>query len=156
MQLKDKVVIVTGASKGLGVSMARRCAMEGAKVVLAARSMSQLEALAGEIRKAGFAAKAVACDMSKISDIENLVKESVSAFGRVDGLINNAGVNFVKPFVETTEAEWDHIMNVDLKGTFFLTQFVARQMLKQNAVGRLHRPDRERPHAGFDGRRGAL
>jgi NAD(P)-dependent dehydrogenase (short-subunit alcohol dehydrogenase family) len=135
MQLKNKVVIVTGASKGLGVSMARVCAAEGAKVVLAARTKRKLDALAAELKKARRTAKVVVCDMAKMADLQDLVKKTVAAFGRIDGLINNAGVNFVKPFVETTEEEWDHIMDVDLKGTFFLTQLCARQMLKQKPKG---------------------
>lgn len=135
MVLKDKVVIVTGASKGLGVSMATVCAAEGARVVLAARTQSKLDALVEDIRRSGGTALAVVCDVSRMSDLRQLVKAAVSAFGRIDGLINNAGANFVKSFIETTEEEYDRIMNVDLKGTFFLTQLCARQMLIQKPKG---------------------
>ena len=135
MQLKDKVVIVTGASKGLGVSMAKVCAAEGAKVVIAARSTDLLGVVAEDITKAGGTALPVRCDMADLDDIEKLVGETISAFGRIDGLINNAGANFVKPFLETTETEWNHIIDVDLKGSFFLTQGCARKMVEQTPKG---------------------
>jgi 3-oxoacyl-[acyl-carrier protein] reductase len=135
MQLVGKVVIVTGASKGLGVAMAKTCAREGAKVVLAARSLSRLESVAEEIQKAGGDAMPVRCDMADLDDLNRLVGETTATYGRIDGLINNAGVNFVKSFIETNEEEWDHIIDVDLKGSFFLTQACAKQMLVQEPTG---------------------
>jgi len=135
MLLKNKVVIVTGASKGLGVAMARRCAKEGAAVVLAARSAGLLCELKTQIEKAGGRALAVACDVRKMADLERTVAETVAAFGRIDGLINNAGINFVRPFLDTTEADWDQVMDTDLKGSFFLAQLCARQMVAQTPRG---------------------
>jgi len=135
MLLKDKVVIVTGASKGLGVAMARACAVQGARVVVAARSTGLLEQLTADIAKAGGKALAVRCDVAKMGDLRALVDATLKAFGRIDGLINNAGVNFVKPFLDTTEEEWNHVMEVDLKGSFFLAQLCARQMVAQRPQG---------------------
>ena len=135
MLLKDKVVIVTGASKGLGVAIAKACAAEGARVALAARSVDRLEHVRDAIEAAGGRALTVACDVSKLSDLQNLVDKTLEAFGRIDGLVNNAGVNFVQPFLQTGEREWDHIMDVDLKGSFFLTQYCARQMVQQEPKG---------------------
>jgi len=135
MLLDHKVVIVTGASKGLGVAIANTCAAEGARVVLAARSVDRLEHVRDTIEATGGTALTVGCDVSKLTDLQDLVNKTVAAFGRIDGLVNNAGVNFVKPFVETDEKEWDHIMDVDLKGSFFLSQYCARQMLKQDPKG---------------------
>jgi NAD(P)-dependent dehydrogenase (short-subunit alcohol dehydrogenase family) len=132
MQLKDKVVIITGASKGLGVSMAEICAAEGAKVVLAARSMDQLRAVENRIRSKGGIAHSVHCDMSHMPDLQGLVDETVKKFGAIHGLINNAGVNYVKAFLDTEE---DRVIDTDLKGSFFLTQLCARQMVKQTPKG---------------------
>jgi glucose 1-dehydrogenase len=133
--LKNKVVIVTGASKGLGEAIAKGCAGEGARVVLAARSDGLLQKVKADIERAGGTARVIACDVAKLSDLRRTVAETVSTFGRIDGLINNAGVNFAKPFLETAEEDWDHIMNVDLKGSFFLTQLCARQMVGQTPKG---------------------
>lgn len=135
MKLKNRVIIITGASKGLGVSMAAACAEEGAKVVCAARDAAALDRVVSDIRALGGTAQAVVCDVSKLEDLEHLVTETVATFGAIHGLINNAGVNFVKPFVEVSEAEWDQVMDVDLKGSFFLTQLCARQMLRQSPAG---------------------
>jgi glucose 1-dehydrogenase len=135
MLLKDKVIIVTGASKGLGVGIAKGCAAQGARVVLAARSVDRLEAVRDEIGGDGGTAVAMECDVSRLSDLRRVVAETVETYGRIDGLVNNAGVNFVKPFLETTESEWDHIMNVDLKGSFFLSQYCAGQMMEQTPRG---------------------
>lgn len=135
MELKDKVVIVTGASKGLGVAIAERCAIEGAAVSLAARSERNLVELAKRIAVAGGRAIAVPCDISNPGGRERLVEETVAAFGAIHGLVNNAGVNFVKPFLAVTESEWDHVIGVDLKGAFFLTQLCARRMIAQRSGG---------------------
>lgn len=135
MKLKDKVIIVTGASKGLGAAMAARCAKEGAHVVCASLPGAELARVADEIREKNGEAIAVECDVARMDDLRKLVAEAVKAFGRIDGLINNAGVNFVKPFLDVTEDEWDHVLNVDLKGAFFLSQLCARQMLAQSSPG---------------------
>jgi NAD(P)-dependent dehydrogenase (short-subunit alcohol dehydrogenase family) len=135
MKLQNKVVIVTGASKGLGVAMARICASEGARVVCAARSLDRMESLVQEITAAGGDAFAIRCDLANLADVRALVAATVARFGAIHGLINNAGVNFVKPFVEVTEDEWDHVIDVDLKGSFFLSQLCARHMLQQGGGG---------------------
>lgn len=135
MLLENKVVIVTGASKGLGVGIAEECARHGAKVVLAARSEDRLKSLESSIGENGGSAAAVRCDVSKLSDLRELVAKTVSRFGRIDGLVNNAGVNFVKSFLETTEEEWNHVIDVDLKGSYFLSQYCAKQMVKQTPQG---------------------
>jgi len=135
MLLKDKVVIITGASKGLGISMAEICAAEGAKVVLAARTLDQLKDVEKRIAAKGGIAHSVRCDVSNLNDLQVLVDETLTKFGAIHGLINNAGVNYVKAFLDTTEADWDRVIDIDLKGSFFLTQLCARQMVKQNPKG---------------------
>jgi NAD(P)-dependent dehydrogenase (short-subunit alcohol dehydrogenase family) len=128
-------VIVTGAARGLGRAIATRSAEAGARVVLADREAAEGEAVAAEIVAAGGVAIAVATDVSRLSDLERLCEAAVARFGRIDGLVNNAGVNFVKPVLEVTEAEWDRVLDIDLKGSFFLTQFAARQMVAQRPAG---------------------
>jgi NAD(P)-dependent dehydrogenase (short-subunit alcohol dehydrogenase family) len=133
--LADRVVIVTGAARGLGRAIATRSAEAGACVVLADREAAEGEAVAAEIVAAGGVAIAVATDVSRLADLERLCEAAVARFGRIDGLVNNAGVNFVKPVLEVTEAEWDRVLDIDLKGSFFLTQFAARQMVAQRPAG---------------------
>ena len=135
MKLANKVIIITGASKGLGVSMAEECAREGARVVMAARSQKELDALAEKIRSNGGEAEAVVTDMSRPDAIENLVRQAVARFGQIDGLVNNAGVNYVKPFLEVDLKEWQRVLDVDLTGSFLLTQLCARQMKSQGGGG---------------------
>ena len=135
MKLKDKVIIITGASRGLGASMARVCAAEGARVVCAAPDEPDLARVADGILEKGGTALRVPCDVTRMDDLRRLVDETVSTYGAIHGLINNAGVNFVKPFIDVTEEDWNHVLDVDLRGAFFLTQFCARQMLRQDPVG---------------------
>jgi NAD(P)-dependent dehydrogenase (short-subunit alcohol dehydrogenase family) len=133
--LASRVVIVTGAARGLGRAIATGCAAAGAKVVLADREAAEAEAVATELRAAGGEALAVPTDVSRLDDLRRLCDAAVARFGRIDGLVNNAGVNYVKPVLEVTEEEWDRVLDVDLKGSFFLTQFVARQMVAQQPSG---------------------
>jgi len=151
MRLKDKVVIVTGASKGLGVAMAEICASEGAHVVLAARSGILLQAVADRIRERGGQAEVVVTDMSESDQISSLVETAVDRCGRIDGLINNAGVNYVKPFLEIHPAEWQRILDVDLTGSFLLTQLCARQMAKQGTGGSIVQIASVHTHASLAG-----
>jgi NAD(P)-dependent dehydrogenase (short-subunit alcohol dehydrogenase family) len=131
MLLRDKVVIVTGAGGGLGAGIARVCAREGAKVVVAdIRGDAAMEVAA---RLDG--ARGVACDLRDDAALESLVADTVEAFGRIDGLVNNAGANFAKPFLDTTAQDWEWVLSLDLRAVFFLTQKVCRQMLSQGDGG---------------------
>ena len=151
MKLTNKVIIITGASKGLGIAMAEGCAREGAKVVLAARSQKELDAVAAKIRSAGGEAEAVVTDMSQPEAIENLVQQAVARFGRIDGLVNNAGVNYVKPFLEVDLKEWQRVLDVDLTGSFFLTQLCARQIKAQRTCGSIVQIASVHTHASLAG-----
>ena len=151
MKLANKVIIITGASKGLGVAMAEECAKEGAKVVLAARSEKELDALAEKIRSTGGEAEAVVTDMSRPEQLEALVAFAVKRFGRIDGLVNNAGVNYVKPFLEIDPKEWQRVLDVDLTGSFILTQLCAREMHKAGRSGSIVQIASVHTHASLAG-----
>ena len=135
MKLKEKVIIITGASRGLGVAMAEACAAEGARVVCAARSEHELGQVVTRIRDNNGIAHQVVCDVARLNDLRRLTEECIKVFGGIHGLINNAGVNFMKPFIDITEEEWDRVLDVDLKGSFFLSQLCVRQMLRQQPKG---------------------
>jgi NAD(P)-dependent dehydrogenase (short-subunit alcohol dehydrogenase family) len=151
MKLKNKVILITGASKGLGVSMADVCAREGAKVVLAARSQPELEVVAEKIRATGAEAEVIVADMSCPEQIENLVTRALARFGRIDGLVNNAGLNYVKPFLEVDLKEWQRVLEVDLTGSFLLTQLCAREMKKQGNGGSIVQIASVHTHASLAG-----
>lgn len=135
MRLKDKVCIVTGASKGIGVACAERYAQEGAKVVMCARSAELGEEHAERIRQQGGDVIFIQCDVSKKEEVQHVVDETVAHYGRIDVVLNNAGVNHRASFLETTEEDWDLVMDVDVKGTFLMAQAVARQMVNQGEGG---------------------
>jgi NAD(P)-dependent dehydrogenase (short-subunit alcohol dehydrogenase family) len=135
MKLKDKVSIITGATKGIGLACAEEFAVEGSKVVLSGRTDSLGEAAAEKIRQSGGDAIFVRCDMGKPEDIKNLVKATVDHYGRIDVVVNNAGVNHSAKFFEISEEDWDWVMGVDLKGTFLLSQEAARVMVDQGIEG---------------------
>jgi NAD(P)-dependent dehydrogenase (short-subunit alcohol dehydrogenase family) len=135
MRLKDKVAIITGATKGIGLACAQEFAGEGAKVVLAGRTDSLGEAAAEEIRAAGGKALFVHCDVSQKAEVDALVQATVDHFGQIDAVVNNAGVNHSANFFDTTEDDWDWVMSVDLKGTFLVSQAAARVMVAQGRGG---------------------
>ena len=135
MKLKDKVAIITGATKGIGLACAQEFAQEGARVVLAGRTDSLGEVAAEEIRAAGGKALFVHCDVSQKDDVDALVQATVDHFGQIDVAVNNAGVNHSANFFDTTEDDWDWVMSVDLKGTFLVSQAAARVMVAQGKGG---------------------
>lgn len=132
-EFQGKVVMVTGASRGIGRSIALAFARRGAKLVLASRNKSgELNEVADEARKAGATVLAVPTHLGKSGDLDRLASEAKRDFGRVDVLVNNAASNpAIAPLMEVEERLWDHIMNVNLKGCFLLSQRVARMMIEQ-------------------------
>src|SRR4051794_33830136 len=116
MSFENHVVIVTGAGSGIGRGIALRFAEEGAAVVVADVNRRQGEEVAQACQQAGGRSLFVLTDVAKAADCRALVKACVAAFGQLDTLVNNAGVNFVKPTLEMDEADWDRVIDVDLKG----------------------------------------
>ena len=131
MKLKDQTAIVTGAGRGIGRATALTFAHEGANVVLVARTVSEIEAVAEEIQKTGREALAVPTDVANKSEVQSMVQKTLERFGKVDILVNNAGVAGTSPIPKITEELWDLNLAVNLKGVFLCTQAVFSHMCEQ-------------------------
>jgi 2-deoxy-D-gluconate 3-dehydrogenase len=129
--LTGKIAVVTGASMGIGYGLAKALAHAGAIVIAAARSKAQLEQLCQEIRLEGGQAYAVSLDVTDVPAIQSVMKQIAQEHGRIDILVNNAGLGDNHPATEVTEAEWDKMMDVNLKGLFFCCQAAGKLMLEQ-------------------------
>lgn len=131
--LDGKVAIVTGASRGIGESIARTFAAHGAKVVLAARKMDTLVPIAESI---GASAHAIAAHTGKEADCKRLVDETIAKFGKVDILVNNAATNpYFGTFLDIEEAAWDKTFEVNVKGYFWMTREVAKHLRARESAG---------------------
>ena len=128
-RLTGRTVLITGAARGIGAACARRLAADGAKLVLADLDGAGAEKLAAELGQV-----AVRADVTRPEDIERIVDEPYRRWGRLDVLFNNAGVIRVQPMLEVTEAEWDRVLDVNLRAVFFVLQAVARRMLDQDLM----------------------
>lgn len=135
MRLKDKVIIATGTTSGIGLACAKRFAKEGAKVVMCARSEEKGKIQEKELIDLGYDVTFIKCDVSKKSDVDNVVAKTIEKYKRIDGVLNNAGINHSASFFDTTEEDWDKVMSVDLKGTFLMSQAVAKEMVRQGDGG---------------------
>lgn len=133
MRLTEKVAIVTGAGQGIGRAISLRLAQEGAKVVIADIKESAGEAVATEIEKSGGKALAVQTDVSKADSVEDLKKKTFQRFGRIDVLVNNAGIYPVCPLAEMTEELWDRVIDTNLGGSFLCSRAVVPYMRTQKA-----------------------
>ena len=127
--LNGRTVLITGAARGIGAATARRLASEGAKLVLADQDGPGVEKLAAELKQV-----AVKADVTKLDDIARMVDAPYKRWGRLDVLFNNAGVIRVEPMFDVTEAEWDRVMDVNLRAVFFVLQAVAKRMVKQDVM----------------------
>jgi dehydrogenase/reductase SDR family protein 4 len=129
ISLKGKVALITGASRGIGRAIALEMAGAGADIVLVSRKQADLEKVAAEIRAAGRRALPLAAHMGRMEDIGNMVNKAKQEFGRIDILVNNAATNpTMDPAIDVSERAWDSIMNLNVKGLFFLSQAAARIM----------------------------
>jgi short-subunit dehydrogenase len=135
--MKDRVIIITGASSGIGEALAQRFAMLGAKVVIAARNFEKLNKLADELKKNASDVLAVKTDVSNESDCRNLINETVIKFGKIDILINNAGISMRALFEKTDLNVIRRLMDVNFWGTVYCTKFALPHLLesKGSVVG---------------------
>lgn len=131
--LEGKVAIVTGASRGLGESMATALAGAGASVVLAARGAEQLATVADKIRALGASALSVPTDITDAAAVDELVETASREFGRIDVLVNNSGIIASTALLDQEPAEWDRIMATNVRGTYLATRAVGRHMIAQGA-----------------------
>jgi len=136
-KLDGKVAIVTGGAQGMGRAISLRYAGEGAKVVVADLNEAGAQAVAEEIAGAGGEALGLRVDVTEPADAERMVAAAVDRFGGVDILVNNAGVIKIIPFLETTEADWDFMFDVNCKGVLFCGQAAARRMIEQGRGGKI-------------------
>src|SRR5438034_5437712 len=128
-QLDGRIVLITGAARGIGAASARRLARDGARVELADLDGNAVEKLAAELGGA-----ALPADVTRAADVARMVEDVYRRFGRLDVLFNNAGVIRVQPLLDVTESEWDRVMNVNLRAVFFVMQSVARRMREQTPM----------------------
>lgn len=135
MQLKDKVAVITGAASGIGKEMAIEFARAGAKVAIADLMLEPATATANEISSSGASAMAVAMDVSDETQVERGIAEVIAAYGTVDILISNAGIQIVSPVVDFTFANWRKLLAIHLDGGFLTTRACMRQMIKAGNGG---------------------
>ncbi|MDO5290776.1 MAG: SDR family oxidoreductase [Pseudomonadota bacterium] len=119
MTIANQIVLITGASSGLGEATARHLAAQGAKLVLGARRLDRLQKQAEEIKQSGGQALAVACDVARRQDVEQLAQTALKTFGRIDVLVNNAGVMPQAPLAALKVSEWDQMIDVNIKGVLY-------------------------------------
>jgi glucose 1-dehydrogenase len=142
MKLEGKVALVTGSSQGIGQAIAIRLAQEGAQVVINYRSnpagaeetLEKVISAGGECHLGGHSVKA---DLGMVEDVRNLIAEGVQHYGKLDILVNNAGIEKHAPFWEVAEADYDAVLNVNLKGVFFATQEMVKHLLASKRTGKI-------------------
>ncbi len=138
MSLANKVAIVTGGNSGIGAAVALELARQGASVVIDYVSHPEAtEAMESRMSALGENVLGVQADVSNLEDLQRLIDAAVAKFGRVDVMVNNAGVETRTSILDTTEAQYEKVLSINLKSAFFGTQFAAKQMIKQGGGGRI-------------------
>ncbi|HEX7928764.1 MAG TPA: 3-oxoacyl-ACP reductase family protein [bacterium] len=135
MTLQGKVVLVTGASRGIGREIALACAKAGADVACAATTEANAQGTADAVTRLGRRSVAIGARVELSAGVDAMLKRTTEALGPVDVLVNNAGIPRVKPVVEMEEEDWDAVMDINAKGTFLCARAVARQLLARKAPG---------------------
>jgi glucose 1-dehydrogenase len=137
-RLEGKVVAVTGGDQGIGRAIVERLAQEGADVALCYRAnKAGADEVVAAVQKSGRKAAAIQCDVGKVADGQRFIAEAVVHFGRVDILVNNAGLEKHDDFWDVTEEDYDTVLNVNLKGPFFVTQAFVKHRMKAKAGGKV-------------------
>ncbi len=133
MKLKNKIVLVTGASKGLGKAIALRFSAEGATVLLTGRNIGSLKEISEYITSGGGNALAVSVDVTDPASVQKAVDSAVENFGRLDIMVNNAGISMIVPTVELSNDQWCNAMETNLFGVFYGCRSAGQQMIKQGS-----------------------
>ncbi|WP_135553869.1 SDR family NAD(P)-dependent oxidoreductase [Paenibacillus cymbidii] len=130
-RFENKVVVVTGASRGIGKATAERFAAEGAQLAIVSNDPVELAATANELTRQGYRAMACEADVSEYAQTAQVVERVVARYGKIDILINNAGIAWEEPFLDITRENWRKMLDVNLNGMFNMAQHAAKQMAKQ-------------------------
>lgn len=130
-RLKNKVALITGASKGIGRATARRLARAGANIVIGATSMDLLESLVYDLTEFKVKSLAKKCDVTTLSDCRNLVQHALAEFGQIDILVNNAGVGFSGKVIESVPEDIERMIRVNILGVYYMTRSVLPSMIEQ-------------------------
>jgi 3-oxoacyl-[acyl-carrier protein] reductase len=130
MKLKDKVAVVTGGNRGIGKAIALKLAQEGASVAICGTNEATLKEASLEIEKLGVKSFQLKVDVSKGPEVELFVKAVLEAFGKVDVLVNNAGITKDNLLLRMSEQEWDDVLNINLKSAFLMTKYFVKPMMK--------------------------
>jgi 3-oxoacyl-[acyl-carrier protein] reductase len=131
--LAGRTAVVTGGTRGIGLAIARALAEDGASVVVSGRDAARLESAVSELEGLGAAAVGVTADQSKREDCDRLVDAAKERFGRIDVLVNNAGITRDQLLVRMKDDEWDQVMDTNLRGVFLMTRAVAKSMMRQKS-----------------------
>jgi meso-butanediol dehydrogenase/(S,S)-butanediol dehydrogenase/diacetyl reductase len=137
MSFHGKTCIVTGSARGMGKAIGLRLAKDGANVVFADINQAEAESAAAEGKRSDLRTLGLKVDVGDRGQIQQLIRRTVSEFGRLDIIFNNAGINHVQPFMETTEENWNRIMRVNALGVLICTQEAAKQMISQGGGGKI-------------------
>lgn len=130
-EVKEQVVVVSGGTRGIGRAIAEAFAIRGASVVVSGRDESSASEVASELSELGSPVQGIACDVADADQIDSLVDRVIQDYGRIDTLINVAGVNRRKPALDVTRDDYDFVMDINLRGAFLLSQSVGRHMIER-------------------------
>ncbi len=132
-EFTDKVVVVTGGSKGIGSAVVKRFCEEGAHCVIVSRNGREGQQYADDLGKLNLSAAAIAADVGKVSNIKKMTQAVVEGCGKIDALVNCAGVNTRKPALDYNEQDWDYMMDINLKGSYFCCLEIGRHMVARGS-----------------------